>query len=200
MYLCYKNCGTSVSKHVAVDVINGLSESTYFGWYIDCKNRHGVNNVIFKVMPMCFTPESWKFEWNSDHWKVTSEKLCFCRACLCLLICEISDYIWLGAFSWDYISHQVKLYWGALFPLNQYTWSFLFVRYENQLKDLQYLTVTTLKKTETCVVTPWRLVLLKCISYFTMRIIAAQDKAKHTTCRHLIGHTMLHCNKKLRDM
>lgn len=82
----------------------------------------------------------------------------------------------------------------------QSTWSFLFVRYGNHLKDLQYVTVLTLKKTKTCVVTPWRLVLLKCISYFTIRIISAQDKARHTTCRHLIWHTMRHCNKTLRDI
>ena len=92
-----------------------------------------------------------------------------------------------------------KIVLRIIFP-TQYTWRSLFVRYEDHLKDLQCVAVTTVKKIKTCVVTPWRLVLLKGIASFTMRIIAAQDKAKHTTCRHLIWHTMGHCNKTLRDI
>ena len=66
MYLCYKNPLTMEPRgrnvQELIHVINGVSESANFGRYIDCKNTQGVNDVIFKVRPMCFTPETWKFE------------------------------------------------------------------------------------------------------------------------------------------
>ena len=101
-----------------------------------------------------------------------------------------------GAHSRDVLCPTNKIVLCILFS-TQYTWSFLFVRYEIHLKDLQCVTVTTLKKIKTCVVTPWRLVLLKGIASFTMRMIMQRRKKRSTKHAGIYSDTLCAIATKL---